>query len=123
MKSKTDPRHQLRVKRFRLLFAWQTGANTKLPPEISKIISRLTDIDNHITQLAPKWPLDKINRIDLAILRCAIWELLCRNQTPHKVVIDEAVEVAKEFGNDSSSSFVNGVLGSFVKSVLQKHDP
>jgi len=69
-------------------------------------------IDPIIEECAPQWPLDKIFRIDLVILEISIFELLIKGNTPEKVVIDEAVELAKEFGNDTSSSFVNGVLGT-----------
>lgn len=60
------------------------------------------------------WPVEKLNRIDLAILRLAIYEL-GNEKIPPKVVIDEAVELAKEFGSENSSSFVNGVLGTIYK--------
>ena len=70
------------------------------------------NIDTIIEECAPQWPLNKIFRIDLVILEIAIFELLVKKTTPEKVVIDEAVELAKEFGNDASSSFVNGVLGT-----------
>jgi len=60
------------------------------------------------------WPVDKLNKIDLAILRLAIYELE-RKKTPPKVIIDEAVELAKEFGGENSPSFINGVLGTIYK--------
>jgi len=69
-------------------------------------------IDPIIEECAPQWPLNKIFRIDLVILEIAIFELLIKANAPEKVVIDEAIELAKEFGNDASSSFVNGVLGT-----------
>ena len=69
-----------------------------------------------IQKAAPAWPIDKLNRIDLAILRLAVFELT-RSDTPPKVVIDEAVELAKEFGSEASASFVNGVLGTIYKEL------
>jgi len=63
---------------------------------------------------SPAWPIDKLNKIDLAILRLSIYELLIGN-IPPKVIIDEAVEIAKEYGSESSPSFVNGVLGTIYK--------
>lgn len=72
-------------------------------------------IDKIIKECAPEWPLDQISRADLSILRIAIFELLHRQSTPTKVAIDEAVELAKEFGGMNSSKFVNGVLGTVVK--------
>lgn len=66
-------------------------------------------------EAAPKWPIEKINRIDLAILRLAVWELFYKRKTPPKVAIDEAIELAKEFGAENSPSFINGVLGTIFK--------
>jgi N utilization substance protein B len=97
------------------IFAWNCGNLTPSTADSEKIVSNLETIDNLIRINAPKWPLDKINRVDLAILRCAVWELKFQTKTPPKVVIDEAVELAKEFGTDTSSSFVNGCLGSIIK--------
>jgi N utilization substance protein B len=71
-------------------------------------------IDALIARYAPDWPVDQIAVIDRNILRISIYEILMRNDTPTKVAINEAVELAKQFGSDSSSRFVNGVLGSLV---------
>ena len=72
-------------------------------------------IDQYILKAAPRWPLERINKIDLAILRLAIWELCFQKKEPPKVIIDEAVELAKEFGGENSPSFVNGVLGTIYE--------
>lgn len=72
-------------------------------------------IDTIITECAPEWPLPQISKVDLTILRIAIYEILHRDETPTKVAIDEAVELGKEFGSVNSSKFVNGVLGTVVK--------
>lgn len=71
-------------------------------------------LDILIGRYAPEWPVDQIAIIDRNILRIAIYEILLREDTPVKVAINEAVELAKEFGSDSSGRFVNGVLGSLV---------
>ena len=71
-------------------------------------------LDFLIGRYAPEWPVDQIAIIDRNILRMAIYEILVRNDTPVKVAINEAVELAKEFGSDSAGRFVNGVLGSLV---------
>jgi len=76
-------------------------------------------IDSLIEQCAPEWPVDQISKIDANILRIAMYELLHRKEAPVKVVIDEAVELAKEFGSDASSKFVNGVLGTVVKEHIE----
>jgi len=79
---------------------------------VSGVIQNKEKIDLHIQNLAPAWPLEQIPVIDRNILRLAIFEILLDNKTPVKVAINEAVELAKTFGSDNSSRFVNGVLGS-----------
>ena len=72
------------------------------------------ELDRLIRQYAPEWPVDQIAIVDRNILRIAIYEILFCDDTPTKVAINEAVELAKEFGSDSSGRFVNGVLGTLV---------
>lgn len=72
------------------------------------------ELDVLIERYAPEWPVDQIAIIDRNILRIAMYEILFDKDTPLKVAINEAVELAKRFGSDSSSRFVNGVLGSMV---------
>ena len=71
-------------------------------------------LDNFIAQHAPEWPLDQVATIDRNILRIALWEFGVQGKTPIKVVINEAIELSKEFGSDSTPRFVNGVLGSLA---------
>jgi N utilization substance protein B len=71
-------------------------------------------LDRVVAELAPEWPVDQIAVIDRNVLRIAIYELLFDSDTPPKVAINEAVELAKMFGSDSSPRFVNGVLGSLA---------
>lgn len=71
-------------------------------------------LDTLIGRYAPEWPVDQIAIIDRNILRIAIYEILLGKETPVKVAINEAVELAKMFGSDSSGRFVNGVLGTLV---------
>ncbi len=71
-------------------------------------------LDSVVGELAPEWPIDQIAAIDRNVLRLAIYELLFAPEIPPKVAINEAVELAKMFGSDSSPRFVNGVLGSLV---------
>jgi N utilization substance protein B len=68
-----------------------------------------------IARYAPEWPLDQIAAIDRNILRIATWEFAAQRDTPVKVAINEAVELAKAFGSDSAPRFVNGVLGSLAE--------
>lgn len=73
-----------------------------------------TYIDSVVGELAPEWPIDQIAAVDRNVLRIAIYELLFEPEIPPKVAINEAVELAKLFGSESSPRFVNGVLGSLV---------
>jgi len=116
MKTATDPRHRTRVDRVELLFAYSFQSQNK-SPTIKPILDNLTLIDQTIATAAPSWPLDKINKIDLAILRQAVYELKYIPQTPKKVVIDESIEIAKSLGAESSPTFVNGVLGTIIKEL------
>jgi N utilization substance protein B len=72
-------------------------------------------LDGFIAEHAPEWPLDQVAIIDRNILRIALWEFAVDNKTPMKVAINEAVELAKVFGSDSTPRFVNGVLGSLAQ--------
>jgi N utilization substance protein B len=77
-------------------------------------LSHEGEIDALIQQAAPEWPIGQMARIDKNILRLAIYEILYNNAVPAKAAINEAVELAKQFGSDASSRFVNGVLGAIV---------
>ena len=70
------------------------------------------EIDSYITTSAPQWPVEQLAVVDRNILRIAIYEMLIENETPMRVAVNEAVELAKAFGSDASPRFVNGVLGS-----------
>lgn len=72
-------------------------------------------LDQVIAQYAPEWPLDQIAAIDRNILRMALWEFAVYHDTPIKVAINEAVELAKQFGSDSAPRFINGVLGALAE--------
>ena len=78
------------------------------------VLQRTTDLDQLIAKYAPEWPFDQVAAIDRNILRIALWEFAVFHETPIKVAINEAVELAKEFGSDSAPRFVNGVLGALA---------
>jgi len=79
---------------------------------VSKVIQNKEKIDHNIQKFATAWPIEQIQVVDRNILRLAIFEILFDNKVSVKVAINEAVELAKKFGSDNSSKFVNGVLGS-----------
>jgi N utilization substance protein B len=91
-------------------FVWQL---------ISGIVERLSPIDQIIEKAAPEWPISQINIIDRNVLRIGIYELLYadKEQVPPKVAINEAIELAKNFGGESSGKFINGVLGTIYKEI------
>ncbi|MEK7581326.1 MAG: transcription antitermination factor NusB [Patescibacteria group bacterium] len=118
MKKKDDPRHIARVNIMKNLFI-NSFNKTVLPEKNSieaQVLAKSKQIELLISRNAPSWPIDQVAQIDLAILKLAIWELLFKKaKEPYKAVVDEAVELAKEYGSDMSASFVNGVLGSIIK--------
>ena len=134
MKSKTDPRHLSRIIVIQELFNSEFK-NTKSFPtkEIIKlnknkeynqsllenilngIKKNNTKIENIIKKASLNRSQDKINTLDMQILKVAVFEGFIGNITPPKVAIDEAIEIAKEFGDSTSSVFVSGVLGSLIK--------
>lgn len=94
----------------------KTLKDTDFVVELVKGINvHVTELDAALQPLAPEWPLDQIARMDRIVLRIGAYELLFEKNTPDKVVINEAVELAKGFGGDNSSKFVNGVLGSLLR--------
>jgi N utilization substance protein B len=119
-----DQRHLGRIRIIQNLFAFEFAKNNlSLPyPEekiIGEIINKKEEIDRLIEKYAPRFPLEKIAKIDLVILRWAIFELIFEKKLPFKVVIDEAVELAKELAGPRSFAFINGVLGSLVSDLIE----
>lgn len=78
------------------------------------VLPLITVLDEFIARHAPEWPLDQVATIDRNIIRIALWEFAVYQQTPIKVAINEAVELAKVYGSESTPRFVNGVLGSLA---------
>jgi N utilization substance protein B len=86
------------------------------------VIDSKDKIDDILVPAAPEWPIDQIALVDLVILRMGVYELLFASEVPPKVAINEAVELAKAFGGEHSSRFVNGVLGTIFR-ASDKYDP
>ncbi len=90
---------------------------------VNGVLTERDDIDGKIQPIAPDWPIEQIARIDRNILRIGVYELLHQAEiVPPKVVINEAVELAKAFGSDNSSKFVNGVLGTAYRTLVEGAD-
>lgn len=135
-----DPRHKARQIALAALFEWsfnpQDVVNSldhareilndeggNIPQELAENIfngvkENLTTIDKIITASAPAWPVAQISKVDLLCLRIAVFELYFSKNIPYKVAINEAIDLAKEFGGEKSGKFVNGVLGTVVKTLL-----
>lgn len=113
MKSPQDPRHKKRQKTIEDLFRIEFH-NQRISENATRVLQKKESLDKWIEKAAPEFPVDKINKIDLAILRLAVYELLIEKSQPPKVIIDEAVELAKEYGGETSPSFINGALGNIV---------
>jgi N utilization substance protein B len=84
---------------------------------VEGVYAKISELDSELQPLAPDWPIDKIARIDRVILRMGLYELKHNSDVPPKVVINEAVELAKAFGGENSSKFINGVLGSSYRKI------
>ena len=88
---------------------------------IKGVLKEQDDLDAKIQPIAPEWPIDQIARIDRNILRIGMYELLHKGDVvPPKVAINEAVELAKAFGSDNSSKFINGVLGTAFRTLVEE---
>jgi N utilization substance protein B len=88
---------------------------------VKGVLKEQKDLDDKIQPIAPDWPIDQIARIDCNILRIGLYELLHQSKViPPKVAINEAVELAKAFGSDNSSKFINGVLGTAYRTLVEE---
>lgn len=133
-------RHQSRALVLQTLFAWDFNKTQDNPEKIldyaktnlgdmetleddfskellQNIVKNWKELNDAITKYAPEWPLKQINIVDRNILRIGIYELKYNKELPPKVAINEAIELAKDYGADNSSKFVNGVLGAIYKDL------
>lgn len=95
--------------------SFNLGEKEYIDDAIDIIIENLDEIDNYIKTYIDGWQLNRLAKIDLSILRIAIYETIYRKDIPIQVSINEAIEIAKKYSTDESSRFINGVLGSFVR--------
>lgn len=130
-------RHELREQIFKLLFRVEFNAPEEMAEQktmffeddelivskketayivdkYEKIVENLTILDNMLSEKAEGWTTDRMGKVELTILRLAIYEIKLDEEIPTGVAIDEAVELAKKFGQDGSSAFINGVLAKFA---------
>lgn len=113
-----DPRHLARQNIVQKLFAFSFRKEKTGRGIVNKIVKSLNEIDQILAKSATERPLSDIAKTDLAILRLAVFELLYHpSKAPDKVIINEAVELAHEFGGERSPFFINGALGKILKDV------
>jgi len=139
-------RHLIRTVVLQTLYEWDFRGEKEITPLVEKNVEELIgdkkkeedltylytlikgvqdnlgQIDELIHRAAPEWPLEQIAYVDRNILRISIFEIIFSDEVPPKVAINEAVELAKAFGGENSSKFVNGVLGTIYRSS-EKYDP
>jgi transcription antitermination protein NusB len=126
MKTQQDPRHQRRIVVMQALYGleYQPNLSPELPEDIvntvGNIMSNRIAINVAIDSFAKSFTTEKMSKIDLAILQLGVYELLFDKKEPYRVVIDEAIELAKEFGSSNSQKFINGILGHLVEKDLPK---
>jgi len=117
--NKSEDIHDI-LQRDRETFAPEFDDGGFIDRLIGGVIDNQAEIDSLITKFAPEWPLDQITVVDRNILRLGIYELRYDENIPAKVAINEAIELAKTFGGESSGKFVNGVLGAVYKEMGEK---
>ena len=116
-----DIRHRRRIKIVQELYSHSFNIDQKIDfdQKTIAIIKNESEINKHINQFAAKFSVEKIAKIDLAILQLAIYELVFEKKEPPKVIINEAVELAKELGSEKSYAFINAVLGKIYGSIAK----
>ena len=90
---------------------------------VTGTLDRVPQLDGVINNFLQDWTLERLNRVDLALMRLAIYEMLCEKDVPPGVAVNEAVELAKDYGSDDSPAFINGVLGNVSRSLAASGSP
>ncbi len=114
-----DKRHIKRIEIIQELYASYFNPDTHISERAQSILKRIEELDVHIKNGAPKYSIDQIARVDLSILRLALYELLIEKTEPPKVIINEAVELAHDLGGEKSPGFINAVLGKIYREKLE----
>lgn len=126
MKSGLDPRHLRRVRLIKALYALQfkeakpNSLSIEDQKILNSIVKHLKDINYQINLYSSRFGVDKMVKIDLSILQLGVFELLYNQEVPSKVAIDEAIEIAKEFGSNNSPALINGILAKILEANLGK---
>ena len=110
-----DSRHFKRIKIIQELYSQFFNKTDIRHEKTTKVFENMEAIDEYIKKAAPKYQIDKIAKVDVAILRLAIYEMLFEKTEPYKVIINEAIEAAKDLSGDKSPGFINAVLGKIYE--------
>ncbi len=117
-----DPRHQQRIEIIQELYSSIFYKNKNASKKSKLVLKNYHLIDKKIETVAPKYPIEKISKVDLSILRLAVYELIIERKEPPRVIINEAIELAKELAGEKSPGFINAVLGKiFVTAQTKSH--
>jgi N utilization substance protein B len=124
-RASTDDRFDLEAVLARNISRYQATVDDKEFIEllVRGVDKHQVDLDAELQPVAPEWPIDQIARMDRVVLRIGLYELKYEKDVPAKVVINEAVELAKAFGSENSSKFINGVLGTLLRQITGEEDP
>lgn len=114
-----DSRHARRIQRVQELYAFLINGASDLSPYSAAVVKHADKIDQNIQKGAPKYTIEKIAPVDLAILRLAVYELTIEKKEPPKVIINEAINLAKELAGEKSPGFINAVLGKIYEELLR----
>lgn len=117
-----DPRHFNRIKIVQDLYSYCFNKQKFENEKVNDIIAKTEMIDGLIKKSAPKYEIAKIAKVDLAILRLAIYDLIIEKKEPPKVLINEAIEIAKEMAGEKSPGFINAVLGKIYDEIKDQYE-
>lgn len=113
-----DNRHKDRMKIVQELYSILLNQKTIYSAKTASVLSHVDNLDKHIQDVAQKYTVDKIAKVDLSILRLALYELIIEKKQPPKAIINEAIDLAKELAGEKSPGFINAVLGKIYEKII-----
>lgn len=128
MKTHRDPRHQHRVSVMQLLYSLEfqpiipEDTSEPVAKMVREILQNRETINKTIDSYAKSFTSARMSKLDLSILQLGVFELLYAKKEPYRVVVDEAIELAKEFGSENSKNFINGILGNLVEKEIKPNE-
>lgn len=114
-----DKRHLKRIEIIQELYSYFFNKDNKLSDRTKEIVAHFDFLDDLVKKSAPKYGIEQIAKVDLSILHLSIYELLIEKTQPPKVIINEAIELAKDLGGERSPAFINAVLGKIYQEEIE----